>query len=863
VSLAPGTSFDRYTIEDLLGQGGMGEVYRAYDPKLDRRIALKIVRVASDIDGRGAARLVQEARSAAALHHPNVVTVFDVGEVDGVSYITMEYVTGRSLRACVGDRGITLDRRVRWLLDVARGLAAAHARGLVHRDVKPENVIVADGDDVAKVLDFGIARQAHDVSPLAQTAPVSWGATLTKGSAFVGTPRYMAPEQLLGEPVDARADQFAWGVTAYELLTGVLPWRFPSDGPRLVAEILAATVTPPSGRGLTLPAAVDVVVQRALAKDPHDRFRDMNELATQLEPFAGRSPSGPVQDDGAGRSPIQPASSRARPRARRRALLGGLAVLVCVPVVSILTLGARRSPSTVASAVPSSSSSAAPVVGTAVAAIPLPTSSKPEAVAAYARAMQRWHDGDDGYISDLRGAIALDPLLGAAYLRLANSPVTGLDPDRARIEETTVALRSTMSERDQGILDAFSGQTADDVRRALDALVARYPGDAEILFHWAASRRSQDPTAFERVISVDPTFTRAYSTMAEAQSDALDFDASMATAERCLKQSPHAAACIDRRNDLLDVQGRCAEVEEGARESARFVGHATIELAAALAAQGQRGDVVQAALDGWLSKRASEPGTEALRLSYAARLDVLEGDFAGAQKAWRALADSSGPLEWTSKFPAPDVQLVQIAIETGRDAEASRLAGRAFGLAGATSIERDGRPFFAAVVDRASARDPHERASDAERWVQEQVLNGYPHDRWKLWMDAYAMPAFTPADARVALVARPSFPAFFQDNQHYWETPQFYEGKMLLLAGRVDEAVPQLRFEARSCGALHRPLEHTWANLALGDALEQKGDREGACAAFAVVVQRWGAATPASVSARHARARMTALHCGG
>src|SRR5579883_2965896 len=162
MSLSQGERFDRYVIEDVLGEGGMARVYRAHDPRLHQRVALKVLRLDSSTDPDtsvdATARVMREARAAAALDHPNAVSVFDVGEADGQLFIAMELVVGKSLRAYVGDASVSWETKLRWMLDAARALGAAHERGLVHRDVKPENVMVR-ADGMVKVVDFGIAKR--------------------------------------------------------------------------------------------------------------------------------------------------------------------------------------------------------------------------------------------------------------------------------------------------------------------------------------------------------------------------------------------------------------------------------------------------------------------------------------------------------------------------------------------------------------------------------------------------------------------------------------------------------------------------------------------------------------------------------
>ncbi|WP_437330247.1 protein kinase domain-containing protein [Sorangium sp. So ce381] len=291
--LKPGDSFERYTIEAAIGQGGMGCVYRAHDARLGRRVAVKVI-AGGAVDEDAGARLLREARAAAALDHPNAVSIFDVGELDGTPFIVMELVPGRTLRSAIDGADAPASTRVAWLADVARALATAHRRGLVHRDIKPENVMVRD-DGVIKVLDFGIARRAAgNADPSASTeAPAL--PTLTALGVKLGTPVYMAPEQIRGAELDGRADQFAWGVLAFELLTGRLPWRGAGD----VLAVVASILTDEADRALldaaAVPPAVSAVVLRALSKRPDDRFASMDELLRALEAAGrGEAPAAPA-----------------------------------------------------------------------------------------------------------------------------------------------------------------------------------------------------------------------------------------------------------------------------------------------------------------------------------------------------------------------------------------------------------------------------------------------------------------------------------------------------------------------------------------------------------------------------------------
>lgn len=309
-SIDAGQRIDRYTIEEPIGEGGMGRVFRAHDERLDRRVALKLVSVGgvgTPPDDEARARLLREARAASRLDHPNVVGVFDVGDCEHGPYIVMELVPGRSLRAAIDAGDLTVAERLRILREVAVALAAAHDAGIVHRDVKPENVIVRP-DGRVKVLDFGIARAAaRDVEGDGPTGPSL--PTLTTRGAALGTPRYMAPEQIKGGPVDGRTDQFGWGVLAYELLEG----RSPFSGVDALATMAAVlTEEPPPMRGA--PAEVAAVVGRALRKERADRHGAMREVIAALDVASG-GPGGAAR--------VEAGASGAAPGGGSSAVQGG------------------------------------------------------------------------------------------------------------------------------------------------------------------------------------------------------------------------------------------------------------------------------------------------------------------------------------------------------------------------------------------------------------------------------------------------------------------------------------------------------------------------------------------------------------
>jgi hypothetical protein len=270
---APGRQIGPYRITAEIGRGGMGIVYEAEDVRLGRAVALKALPPSFTRDQAARERLAREARAAAALTHPSIATVYALEEVDGELFIASELVRGATLREEIAVGPLPRERLISTLLEVAGALDAAHRQGIMHRDLKPENVLRADNGRI-KVVDFGLARSLLPVSD-AETR-------LTVAGAMLGTPGYMAPEQLRGEPVDARADVFSFGVMAYELGTGTHP--FGGADPAAVVERMVAD-SPPLSHRLD-PPALDVVVRRCLQGDRSKRFTDGGALLDALRNLA-------------------------------------------------------------------------------------------------------------------------------------------------------------------------------------------------------------------------------------------------------------------------------------------------------------------------------------------------------------------------------------------------------------------------------------------------------------------------------------------------------------------------------------------------------------------------------------------------
>jgi serine/threonine-protein kinase len=320
----------RYDIDDVVGTGGMSTVYKARDRLLERTVALKVLHSHYEHDTEHAQRFRNEARAVAQLSHPNIVTVIDRGEADGHQFIVFEYVEGENLKQLLVGRGpLPVQRALELTLQVAGGLAFAHAHGIVHRDVKPQNVLVA-ADGSAKVTDFGIARSLDVELGITQTGTV------------LGTSSYLSPEQASGKPVTPATDVYSLGVVLFELLTGNVP--FP--GENLVAVAMRhLNEAPPSllERRPDVPVRLAAAVKRALAKSPAERFPSMDAFAAELrgclDGAAGVDPE---------RTLIVPAAARPRSRSQRRrrrggrlaAVLGLLGLLAALAAAGVFVFGA-------------------------------------------------------------------------------------------------------------------------------------------------------------------------------------------------------------------------------------------------------------------------------------------------------------------------------------------------------------------------------------------------------------------------------------------------------------------------------------------------------------------------------------------
>jgi Tol biopolymer transport system component len=286
MSLNPGTKLGPYDIESLLGAGGMGEVYRARDARLNRLIAIKVLPKSFSADADRLQRFTQEARAAAALNHPNILSIFDIGEEQGAPYIVSELLEGTTLREQVRNGPMPIRRAIDCALQTARGLAAAHDKGIVHRDLKPENIFITD-DGRVKILDFGLAKltRPETSAPGGDTLTVQVN---TEPGQVLGTAGYMSPEQVRGKAADHRADIFAFGSILYEMLSGKRAFRGESPADTMSA-ILKEEPEELSETGRNIPVPLERIVRHCIEKNPAQRFQSAGDVAFNLESLSDSS----------------------------------------------------------------------------------------------------------------------------------------------------------------------------------------------------------------------------------------------------------------------------------------------------------------------------------------------------------------------------------------------------------------------------------------------------------------------------------------------------------------------------------------------------------------------------------------------
>src|SRR5688572_25138778 len=305
--LSPGTQLGSYEIVSLLGAGGMGEVYRARDPRLKREVALKVLPDVAAADADRRERFTREALAVAALNHPHIVTIHSVEDAGTAVFLTMELVEGRSLAEALPPTGLPIERVLTIGIAVADATSAAHQKGITHRDLKPGNIMLGEGEQAGriKVLDFGLAKivdaqlGASGVSMLQTEAPAHT-APITAEGRILGTVAYMSPEQAEGQAIDGRSDLFSLGVVLYELATGRRPFAGDTNL-SILSSILKDTPKSVTDINPAIPPELGRIIRRALAKDPERRYQTAKDLRNDLEDLKASL--------GSSESPLSPATS--------------------------------------------------------------------------------------------------------------------------------------------------------------------------------------------------------------------------------------------------------------------------------------------------------------------------------------------------------------------------------------------------------------------------------------------------------------------------------------------------------------------------------------------------------------------------
>ncbi len=325
-----GARFGAFEVLERLGAGGMGEVYRARDTRLDRSVALKVIRASELPDRDRLERFKREARAISRLNHPHICALYDIGEQEGKAFLVMEYVAGETLASRVERGPLRIEEVLRYGVQIAEALDTAHRNGVVHRDLKPSNIMLAR--DSVKLLDFGLAKLREvDADRIGNATTMSLG--LSEDGLILGSLPYMAPEQL-EKPVDARADLFALGVVLYEMVTGEAPFRGESKASLIVA-ILSQEPVPVTNRQPLTPALLDRTIGRCLAKSADERWQTAADLAAELQWIADR---GSANENGA------PLAVHRRRSWRLPALIGAIAAAGVTAAIRALLWPLRSVP---------------------------------------------------------------------------------------------------------------------------------------------------------------------------------------------------------------------------------------------------------------------------------------------------------------------------------------------------------------------------------------------------------------------------------------------------------------------------------------------------------------------------------------
>jgi len=874
----------RYVIEAEIGRGGMGAVYAARDTRLGRRVALKAV--ASDSKAQTRQRLEAEARAVASIEHPGIVTLFDVVEHASETLLVMELVVGVTVREMLKERVLSPEEVANIVYEVSDALAAAHAKNLVHRDVKPDNVMVRADGRIA-LLDFGIAKVTSEgVDPLA--------ATTTGAGVIVGTPAYLSPEQARGEPIGPKTDQFALAVTAYELLTQSLPW--PTNTPMMiVAAIVSSDPKPLTGYD----EAVGGVITRALAKNPADRFPHIRDFASALGAALGvAQPSRPrsllptshgVPAPSSSARRLAPstleigktlrateshAPSPARPSRRSTLVVAAVALAAAATAV---WLGTHR-PKAPLPATPSD-----PATTLALADVPASETTSAEARAKFREAMRQLSVGRGNAPVNalLDAAIAADPEFASAYLQRAFISYRfagGMDAPGRSAFRAALQRKDRLGARDAEFLDALTPSFADppdwkESGARLEAMLARRPSDAEIwealgILRFKQSHLEAADAAFEREQAVDPNAHASYFFRGHARGDFGDLAGARKLFAECIARIPMTFECRAAIAKIDRVVGECAASDRVAREAALLAPEQPLVYemrAESAAALGAPDDGVIELLT---QKRARMPQAEraAEKASDDLRLAMRHGNFPAALDALEAIERSVNDpkMDELGKWVTERASVLR---EMGDAAKSGAVAMAFLDRMTAHVIpEQPGQDPTGRLLAMANASG---RLSDIEYvrrrdewvsgWRARLGEGGWQDDGIAVWLSAYASATDpSPERAKEAFAVLPQFGTYDAkrpDASIRLLDPEV--GALFLAAGKLEEANLRLGDATRWC----QIAPFVRAFYSDGETRARMGDKAGACEAFAAVERQWGHAKPRSVTLEAARAAMKKYGC--
>jgi eukaryotic-like serine/threonine-protein kinase len=847
-----------FHVLERLGQGGMGVVYRALDTRLRRLVALKVLGPRYFADEHSKALVFREARSAAAVNHPNLAAIYDVVETDDVAFLVMEYVDGESLREVIRRGALPIRKALAYANDIARAMARAHGAGIVHCDLKPENIMI-NGDGVVKILDFGIARLASEnpsvgavrAAPVRDEAMLAFGVTVPEqghglAAQAVGTPAYMAPEQARGEALDARCDVFAFGIVLFEMLTQQRP--FDDNALPFDRKPVRLGSLPPR-----VPAEVKKVLARCLEPDRLHRYLSGRELAEALAQ----------------------ASASQRPRWRLLAVAGAIGV-AAIGVVGLLAKHPKPPPPSTAPL----ATSGAPRRSSTLLDPPVHAGAQADAKHIYEEALHAAYRGDlHAAVTNMRAAISIDPDMIEARLRIPiysmmEGPAAG--EERESIDLTNlVPLEPRMTPHDRALFDAFRPAAADaidyeDWERRVARLGEANPGDLEFLamsgyyLFGLFGRPDLALPFFHRALEVDPDCKLVSGSFIESLGYLGRLDDARAAIDACLAAEPSAVYCLRERYALERQTGDCAGMLATGRALVNHAQQAPFGwavLAHGLASTGQPAAAVENALAG-IAARSPQRG-RFLTIGWYEH----EGRFAEALEAARAgdaeAAKSDDALsrgEWRAA-------LVELLAEMGRSSDAEGLARDFLARRGRlrqpiflddTETLFDPVPRFLALVEGPRRVPGDAFARERASWIQDHasVHGAY---RYAVWVNAFAATVETPDAAKDAIALEREYEPRFA----VWTVVSRMApvGHARLLAGDVSGARTELEALARTCDVLNGPIERMHGLLWLADARAASGDHARACEAYRSVVARWGGPASTSVTAAAARKRMLLASC--